>query len=317
MFSVAIFLNQTPLARPLLRIIRENLSTSIIMTPDEYCQDKTAKSGSSFYYSFLFLPKKQRKAITALYAFCREVDDVVDECSDASIAQTKLNWWRAEIFGAFDGKPNHPVSKALTSAIEQFNLPKEHFLEIIDGMEMDLHQTRFANFAELSLYCYRVASVVGLMAAEIFGFEDRATSDYAHNLGMAFQLTNILRDVKEDAERGRIYIPQDELEQYGVSEQDILNHQCTDGMRKLLDFQAQRAREYYDKAFSLLPETDRYSQRSGLIMATIYMATLSSIETRSCQVLERRISLSPIRKLWLAWQAARSEKRRHKKFLST
>ena len=172
------------------------------MTPDEYCQDKTAKSGSSFYYSFLFLPEAQRKAITALYAFCREVDDVVDECSDADLARSKLSWWRAEIFGTFDGKPNHPVCQALTTSIANFNLPKEHFIEIIDGMEMDLQQTRYNTFAELNLYCYRVASVVGLMAAEIFGYEDHSTLDYAHNLGLAFQLTNILRDVKEDASAG-------------------------------------------------------------------------------------------------------------------
>jgi phytoene synthase len=305
----------------LLRIIRQNLSTPLTlpdahtMTPDEYCQDKAAKSGSSFYYSFLFLPEAQRKAITALYAFCREVDDVVDECHDASVAQSKLNWWRAEIFGTFDGKPHHPVCQALAPAIAQFNLAKEHFLEIIDGMEMDLQQTRYANFSELSLYCYRVASVVGLMAAEIFGYQDRATLKYAHNLGLAFQLTNILRDIREDAQRGRIYLPLDELAQFGVSEQDILQGQCSDSMRQLLDFQAQRAAEFYHKAFDFLPETDRYSQRTGLIMAGIYQTALAMIAIDSCQVLERRVSLSPIRKLWLAWRTARTEKRRHKKQL--
>lgn len=290
------------------------------MKPDDYCQDKTAKSGSSFYYSFMFLPEVQRKAITALYAFCREVDDVVDECHDADLARSKLNWWRAEIFGTFDGNAHHPVCQALSTSIKDFNLPKEHFLEIIDGMTMDLQQTRYANFAELSLYCYRVASVVGLMAAEIFGFEDRATLNYAHNLGMAFQLTNIVRDVKEDAERGRIYLPLDELARFGVSEQDILEHRstdnCTDNIKRLLDFQVQRAREYYDKAFSLLPEVDRYSQRTGIIMAGIYMTVLNVIEKDSCQVLKQRVSLSPLRKLWIAWRTARREKRRHRKLLA-
>jgi phytoene synthase len=284
------------------------------MTPDEYCQDKTAKSGSSFYYSFLFLPETQRKAITALYAFCREVDDVVDECSDTDLARSKLNWWRAEIFGTFDGKPSHPVCQALTTSIANFNLPREHFIEIIDGMEMDLQQTRYNTFAELSLYCYRVASVVGLMAAEIFGFKDRSTLDYAHNLGLAFQLTNILRDVKEDAERGRIYLPQEELEKFGVNEQDILENRCTDNMKKLLDFQAQRAQDCYDKAFTLLPEADRYAQRTGLIMASIYRTTLNTIQQDSCQVLTQRISSSPLKKLWIAWRTARAEKRRHKRF---
>ena len=285
------------------------------MTPDEYCQDKTAKSGSSFYYSFLFLPDAQRKAITALYAFCREVDDVVDECSDAELARTKLNWWRAEIFGTFDGKPNHPVGQALVTSISNFKLKKEHFLEIIDGMEMDLLQNHYANFEELSLYCYRVASVVGLMAAEIFGYEDPATLEYAHNLGLAFQLTNILRDVKEDALRGRLYLPLDELARFGVNEQDIIEGRCTDNMKKLLDFQAQRAQDHYEKAFALLPESDRYAQRTGLIMAGIYRTTLGIIQQDSCQVLSQRTSISPLKKLWIAWRTARSEKRRHKKTL--
>lgn len=284
------------------------------MTPDAYCQDKTAKSGSSFYYSFMFLPDEQRKAITALYAFCREVDDVVDECHDTDLARSKLNWWRAEIFGTFDGKPNHPVCQALSVSIKNFNLPKEHFLEIIDGMAMDLQQTRYANFTELNLYCYRAASVVGLLAAEIFGFEDRATLDYAHNLGLAFQLTNILRDVKEDAERGRIYLPLDEMEKFGVTEKDILTHHHSDNMKKLLDFQAQRAQEYYDKAFALLPEGDRYSQRTGIIMASIYRTVLNIIEKDSPQVLKQRTSLSPLRKLWIAWRTARNEKSRYKKY---
>ncbi len=286
------------------------------MTPAEYCQNKAAKSGSSFYYSFLFLPEKQRLAITALYAFCREVDDVVDECRDMDVARTKLNWWREEIRNTFnkDATPNHPVCQQLKNIIEHFDLPQEHFLEIIDGMEMDLQQTRYATFTDLALYCYRVASVVGLMAAEIFGYQDKETLKYAHDLGMAFQLTNILRDVREDASRGRIYIPAEELEKFGVSEKDILNHHCNEPMRKLLNFQAKRAREYYDKAFSLLPEKDRYTQRTGLIMSTIYMATLTTIETSSCQVLEKRVSLSPIRKLWLSWKTARQEKRRFNRY---
>lgn len=284
------------------------------MTPAEYCQNKAAKSGSSFYYSFLFLPEEQRRAIIALYAFCREVDDVVDECSDVDVARTKLNWWRQEIQNTFDkeSRPNHPVCLALVDVIEQFNLPQKHFLEIIDGMEMDLNQTRYATFTELDLYCYRAASAVGLLAAEIFGYQDKETLKYAHNLGIAFQLTNILRDVKEDAERGRIYLPEDELKKFGVTEQDIIQNNCSDNMRQLMDFQAKRAREFYKKAFDFLPESDRYTQRTGLIMAAIYMATLKRIEINSCQVLKNRVSLSPIRKLWLSWQTARQEKRRHK-----
>ena len=282
------------------------------MTPEDYCQDKAASSGSSFYYSFLFLPMPQRRAITALYAFCREVDDVVDECREPEVAKRKLDWWRSEIAQTFTGTPHHPVCLALAKVKDQFNLPQEYFLEIIDGMEMDLNQTRYASFNDLSLYCYRVASVVGLLAAEIFGYQDRSTLKYAHNLGMAFQLTNILRDVMEDAQRGRIYIPQDELQRFGVSEAALLALENTDASRQLLAFQAQRAREYYDKAFSLLPETDRYTQLTGLIMANIYLTVLDKIATDSSQVLSRRVSLNPLHKLWLAWRTARQEKRRYR-----
>lgn len=284
------------------------------MTPDEYCQDKAAKSGSSFYYSFLFLPPQQRQAIIALYAFCREVDDVVDECTDPSLAQTKLNWWRKEIENLFAGKPDHPVTQALETSIKHFNLPQEHFEEIIDGMEMDLSQFTYDSFKELSLYCYRVASVVGLMAVEIFGYEDRHTLKYAHNLGIALQLTNILRDVAEDSTRGRIYLPQEDLARFNVSQDDILNFKMSDNARELMAFQAKRAHEYYEKAFAELPEGDRYNQRSGIIMAAIYKATLEEIEKDGLDVLTQRVSLTPIRKLWIAWKTARAEKKRYKKY---
>jgi len=285
------------------------------MTPDEYCQEKAAKSGSSFYYSFLFLPAEQRKAITALYAFCREVDDIVDECSEEHIARVKLQWWRDTIRDTFNGKPQHPVQKALLPAIKNFNLPLEYFLELIDGMEMDLNHNRYRTFEELSLYCYRVAGVVGLLAAKIFGFKNEAVLDYAKNLGTAFQLTNILRDVREDASRNRIYIPLEELNKFGVTENDIFEYNFTDNVKHLLQYQSERAKEYYEKAFQFLPEQDRYTQRSGLIMATIYLHTLEAIEKDNFRVLDGKISLTPINKLWLAWKTARSEKKRHKKYL--
>jgi phytoene synthase len=152
------------------------------MTPQQYCQDKAAKSGSSFYYSFLFLPKSKREAITALYAFCREVDDVVDECKETSVARTKLAWWRNEIHHLYQKNPQHPVTKALNDVIRTYHLDQEHFIEIIDGMEMDLDQNRYTDFKQLQLYCYRVASVVGLLSAQIFGFSNRKTLKYAHDL---------------------------------------------------------------------------------------------------------------------------------------
>jgi len=300
--------------------LRYNLQASfnikiVDMTPDDYCQEKAVKSGSSFYYSFLFLPPEQRQAITALYAFCREVDDVVDECSEPHIARIKLQWWRDSTRELFNGVAQHPVQSALLKPIQTFHLPLELFLEIIDGMEMDLDKQRYANFEELSQYCYRAASVVGLLAARIFGYQNSAVLDYAKNLGMALQLTNIIRDIREDALRDRIYIPQDELEHFNVPETDLLQHHFTDNVSNLLQFQLTRAREYYDKAIRLLPEQDRYSQRSGLIMAAIYEHTLQAIENNQGQVMSGRVSLTPIRKLLLAWKTARSEKKRHKKYL--
>jgi 15-cis-phytoene synthase len=279
------------------------------MTPEEYCQQKTARSGSSFYYSFLFLPEERRRAITALYAFCREVDDVVDECVDVGVARTKLAWWREEVGRLFDGTPQHPVSRALTPAIADFGLAQEHFLEIIDGMQMDLDYDAYPSFTELSLYCYRVAGVVGLLAARIFGYQDPATERYANDLGLAFQLTNILRDVREDVARGRVYLPLDELQRFGVTAEDLRKPATDDALRELFAFQADRARDYYRRAFEHLPDGDRYAQRSGLIMAEIYQRLLDEIERDGYRVLEHRIRLTPLRKLWLAWRTARREER--------
>ncbi|MDP3483644.1 MAG: presqualene diphosphate synthase HpnD, partial [Sulfuricella sp.] len=186
------------------------------MTPDQYCQERAAKSGSSFYYSFLFLPPLKRRAITALYAFCREVDDVADECHDVAIARAKLAWWRNEVSNIFAGRPEHPVGQALAPLAREFGLPASEFDEIITGMEMDLTQNRYADFDQLQLYCHRVAGVVGLLSARIFGYRDARTEAYAHDLGLAFQLTNIIRDVGEDARRNRIYLPLDELTRFGV-----------------------------------------------------------------------------------------------------
>ncbi len=270
------------------------------MTPDQYCQDKAARSGSSFYYSFLFLPPDQRRAIVALYAFCREVDDVVDRGGDPGVARAKLDWWRAEIERLYAGRPLHPVTRALRPVIERVNLAQAQFQEIIDGMAMDLDTRRYPDFKALSLYCYRVAGVVGLMSAEIFGYTRHDTRKYAHHLGLAFQLTNIIRDVHEDARRDRIYLPQDELARFGVAEADILAGRETPAFLELMAFQARRAYGYYDKALALLPPEDARAQRTGLIMAAIYRATLDEVVADGLHVLTRRVQLTPLRKLWLA-----------------
>jgi phytoene synthase len=272
------------------------------MTPSEYCQEKAAKSGSSFYYAFLFLPPERRLAITALYAFCREVDDVVDECTDPSIARIKLAWWRTQIEAMFQGKPEHPVTLALAPHLKPFDITQERLLAIIDGMEMDLDQTRYLDWPGLEKYCWHVAGVVGELSAGIFGYRDAATLQYASKLGIAFQLTNIIRDVGDDARRGRIYLPISDLQQFGVRAADVLNSQYSDNFSALMAFEAKRARKLYREAVDALPECDRRAQRPGLMMAAIYHALLEEIEHEKWQVLDQRISLTPIRKFWLAWK---------------
>ncbi|MBV6307108.1 presqualene diphosphate synthase HpnD [Candidimonas humi] len=272
------------------------------MSPDEYCQDKAARSGSSFYYAFLFLPPERRKAITALYAFCREVDDVVDECSDPSVARVKLAWWRAEVEKMFAGKAEHPVTQALAPHIASCGLDAARLIEIVDGMEMDLDQARYMNWAELRKYCWRVAGVVGELSAGIFGHTQAETLSYAGTLGLAFQLTNIIRDVGDDARRGRIYLPVEDLEKHNVKAAEILNGQYSERFRELMRFETARARDLYRQAVQELPEADRRAQRPGLMMAAIYHALLGEIERDGWHVLEQRISLTPIRKFWLAWK---------------
>jgi 15-cis-phytoene synthase len=272
------------------------------MSPDDYCQQKAAKSGSSFYYSFLFLPPERRRAITALYAFCREVDDTVDECTDAAVARTKLIWWRKEIAAMLAGNPTHPVTLALQPHLVPYSLDGKHLQAVIDGMEMDLDQTRYLDFVGLQRYCWHVAGVVGLLSASIFGATRPETLQYAEKLGLAFQLTNIIRDVGEDARKGRIYLPVSELQQFNVTAADILNARHTENFENLMRFQVERAQRAYDEAFALLPAEDGRAQRPGLIMAAIYRALLSEIEHDGFHVLNQRISLTPIRKLWLAWK---------------
>jgi phytoene synthase len=272
------------------------------MDPHQYCEQKAAASGSSFYYSFLFLPEERRRAITALYAFCREVDDVVDDCSDAATARATLGWWRQELAEVFHGAPQHPVGRALAEVAPRYNLAEARLAEIIDGMQMDLDYNRYPDFGTLKQYCHRVAGAVGLLSAEIFGYGDRRTLDYAAGLGLAFQLTNIIRDVGEDARRNRIYLPLDEIARHGVSVEDIVHARETDGFQRLMRFQIERALGCYDDAFSSLPAADRRAQRAGIVMAAIYRTLLEEIRRDGCRVLTRRTSLTPLRKFWIAWR---------------
>ena len=272
------------------------------MTPDDYCQQKAAASGSSFYYSFLFLPAEKRRAITAFYAFCREVDDVADEASDLDVARAKLAWWRTEVADLMAGHPSHPVTKALAPLVAPMGIDGARMNEIIDGMEMDLVRHRYADFAELRLYCHRAAGVVGQLSAGIFGYRHAATLEYAEELGLAFQLTNIIRDVGEDARRGRVYLPADELARHGLTVEDILSRRGGEAFRAVMAEQADRAEATYARALARLHPEDRRNQRAGLIMAAIYRTLLAEIRRDGFPVLEGRVSLTPIRKLWIAWK---------------
>ena len=272
------------------------------MTPEEYCQRKAAASGSSFYYSFLFLPRDQRRAITALYAFCREVDDVVDEAADPGVARAKLSWWRSEVQAAFGGNPQHPVARALMPVVHAYPISESRLCEIIDGMEMDLDYNRYPDFATLEVYCHRVAGVVGLLSAGIFGYTQPATLDYARTLGLALQLTNIIRDVGQDVRRNRIYLPLDELARFGLSSADIIERREDERFERLMAFQIERAREYHDRALALLPQVDVRAQRAGLVMAAIYRALLEQIASVRGRTLNQSVALTPVRKLWIAWR---------------
>ncbi len=274
------------------------------MTPEQYVQEKAAKSGSSFYYAFQFLPPERRAAITAFYAFCREVDDVVDEVHDPAIAATKLAWWRKEVAQAYAGQPQHPVMRALMAAAPAYDIRADHLNAVIEGCEMDLTQTRYLDYAGLQRYCHLVAGVVGEVSCNIFGRTSDATVAYAHKMGLALQLTNIIRDVGDDARRGRIYLPMSELQQFDVKAHELLKREPPWGYSErftaLMKFQAARAHAAYDEALALLPEADRRAQKPGLMMANIYRALLREIEAENFQVLQQRISLTPLRKIWIA-----------------
>ena len=277
------------------------------MTPDQYCQEKAAKSGSSFYYAFRFLPDERRRAITAFYAFCREVDDVVDAATDPEVARAKLTYWRREADAMYGGGAQHPVTQALLTHVVTMRLPQAAFHTVIDGMQQDLEKSRYVNFEELSRYCYQAAGVVGEVSARIFGMknpDNPATLAYARALGEALQLTNIIRDVGEDARRSRIYLPQDELTRFGVPGSALLQGRTEGDFAGLMQLQYDRAIASFDRANECLPREDRAAQRPGLAMGAIYRALLEEIKRDGFRVMQHRVALTPIRKLWLAWKTS-------------
>ena len=271
------------------------------MTPDQYCKEKLNASHSNFAVAFIFLSNKKRKAINALYAFCREVDDIADECKEYEIGKNKLDWWRFEIQRLFDNNPQHPVTKALLPHIKNYQLNQEYFIEILDGMEMDLNFNRYESFKQLQLYCYRVASVVGIMSAKIFGYKNVQTNKYAHNLGIALQLTNIMRDIGEDARRDRIYVPLDQLKTLNISENEILALTKNEKFIDLINHLSLQAKGFYLEAIRQLPKEDKWAQLPGLIMANIYYILLHEIKQNTPEnIVNIKTLLPPSRKFFIA-----------------
>ena len=263
-----------------------------------HCASITRRSSSNFYYAFMLLPAARRQALYSVYAFCRFVDDIADDQSVGHPAEL-LARWREELERIFNGTPAHPISRALAHNVRRFAIPRRYFEEIIDGVEMDLGRTRYASFEELRLYCHRVASAVGLVCIEIFGYRNPRARQYAEHLGIAFQLTNIIRDVSEDAGRGRIYLPLEDLARFGVREDEILRGIDTLELRRLLAFEVERARSFYAQAEQALPAEDRAAMVCAEAMRSIYQALLERIASQGCGVIGRRYRLSTPRKLYL------------------
>jgi phytoene synthase len=272
------------------------------VTPEQYCQDKAAPPGSSLYYSILSLPPDKRHALAAIYAFREEVLSIALECADSGVARMKLAWWRGEIRSVYRGAPSHPVVKALAANLDARNLPLELWNEMIDGAEMDIAQDPYPDFAALKLYCYRTGAVVAIMAAQILGYQEREPCDCVHDLGIGLALCRLIREAGNDARRGRVYLPQDEMTRFGVTRTDMLDCQESDHFRRMIEFQIERAIQYLETARSEFPTAARKSLTSLLILAAIQQALLEEIRSSGCRVLSARTSLTPVRKLWIAWR---------------
>ncbi len=268
----------------------------------------TRRSHSNFFYAFLCLPRRQREAMYAVYAFCRIVDDAVDLGRDREEQHRELRRWREEIGRVYGGAPEHPAAQRLQDAVRTFPIPREALLEVIAGVEMDLERATYETFDDLYPYCYRVASAVGLCCIEIFGYTDARAREYAVDLGIALQLTNILRDVQADARTGRIYVPQEDLRRFRVTAEDLVAGRYTPEFVELMAFEAARARRYYERAWAALPAADARRLFAAEIMGRTYFALLRAIEARGFQVFGVRVRLSAYRRIGIAlsyWLRAR------------
>jgi phytoene synthase len=269
------------------------------MTPHQYCQQKVLHDGSSLHYSLRFLPASQRQVLTALYAFYQEVSEVCYECRDMAVGQVKLKWWQEEVANTFAGTPQHPVGQALTEAIHRHQLLQHYFQEIIEGKLKDLSISRYNSFEQLEQYCQCTSGVLSLLCTQVLGYQHNSTLKYAEQLGIALQLSYLLREICRDLQHGRLYIPQEDLTRFNVGEQTLFNGQLLETVQALFAYQATRIRAYYYNAFKYLAKEDRFSQRSGLIRAQLALATLQEIENEGYQLFKYPTRLTAVRKLWI------------------
>lgn len=272
------------------------------MTPQQYCEHKVLREGSSLYYSLRFLPTAQRQALTALNAFFQEVSDIRYECGDANVAHLKWQWWQNEVAQTFTETAQHPVCQALSKPIRHYQLAQHYFQEIIDGLLLDNDKTHYATFEELESYCRRTGGVLSLLMTQVLGYQNDSTLKYAEQLGIALQLTKLLRQIRRDLEYGRLYLAEEELARFNVNQQSLFNYQTTETTQALFAYQAIRIRDYFNNALKYLGKEDRYRQRSGIIRAELAMATLQEIENDGFQLFKHDIHLTPVRKLWIAWR---------------
>jgi phytoene synthase len=278
------------------------------MTPElsqsyAYCERLARREAGNFYHAFRLLPRPQRRAMCALYAFMRVTDDLSDSPGPAETKRAPLEQWRRQLERALAGESSHPLHAAFHHTVRTWDIPREYLHAVIDGVCMDLDTTRYDTFAHLYRYCYRVASAVGLACIHVWGFAQERAKEYAEAAGIAFQLTNILRDLGEDAARGRIYLPREDLERFGYSEECLCQGRRDEQFRALMGFEVERARRYYEAAGPLVGLLAPAGRSVFLVMARTYRALLDAIVRRDYDVFSQRVRLSPWRKLWLAAQA--------------
>lgn len=279
------------------------------MTPLEYCRDKAAPPGSSLHYAIYFADRSKQPALYALYGYHAELVEISRKISDRGVAAAKLGWWREELARAFQGTGQHPVSQALHEhALTRFDLPRDDFEQVIEGVAMDLEYGLYPSFKQLSLYCHRIGGAVTRLAVNVCGYSDTRTTRFAHDLGMGLQLAELLHDFRPHLDAGRVYIPEDELQQAGVSQAELLRAQDSDRARALFGKQARRIEDFFDSALAHLPEQDRARQRPALILIELYRTLIREMAAEDYPLLKRRVFLTPIRKLWIAWRTARRAK---------